>query len=105
MSMDDRGADARRRLRRQIEIKPLHQELLLGAQFGVAGQDQFAAISGREMNVEHLDCGELVDYRSWCKAGRQRLELCAQRDVKAIGQKGDEDVRLDAAFALVVDRA
>src|SRR5882672_11317439 len=39
------------------------------------------------------------------RAGRQRLELGAQRDVKAIGQEGDEDVRFDAVLELVVDRA
>jgi hypothetical protein len=39
------------------------------------------------------------------EAGRQLLELRAQRDVKAIGQERDEDVRFDAVLKLVVDRA
>ena len=29
----------------------------------------------------------------------------AERDVQAVGKEGDEDVRLDAVLALVVDRA
>ena len=33
------------------------------------------------------------------------LSLCAQRDVQAIGQEGDEDVGFDALFQLVIDRA
>ena len=39
------------------------------------------------------------------RPGAQRFELGAQRDVKAIGQEGDEDVRFDAVLKLVIDRA
>jgi hypothetical protein len=56
------------------------------------------------VDVEHLDDGELVEHGPRGEAGRQRLELSAQRDVKAIGQEGDEDVRFDAVLKLVVDR-
>src|SRR5258708_21316272 len=90
---------------RQIELELLHQELLFGVQFSVAAQDQRAAIGGREVDVEHLDSGELGEHSPRGEAGRQRLELSAQRDVKAIGQEGDEDVRFDAVLKLVVDRA
>src|SRR5258707_1574366 len=100
-----RRGDARRRLGRQIELELLHQQLLFGVEFGVAAQDQRAAIGGREVDVEHLDSGELVEHSPRGEAGRQRLELSAQRDVKAIGQEGDEDVRFDAVLKLVVDRA
>ena len=48
------------------------------------------------MDVEHLHGGELVEHRPRREAARQRFEPCAQRDVEAIGQEGDEDVRLDA---------
>jgi hypothetical protein len=83
----------------------LHEELLVGIQFGVAAEDQCAAIGGREVDVEHLDGGELVEHSPWSEAGGQRFELCAQRDVQAIGEEGDEDVRFDAMFELVEDRA
>src|SRR6266849_9257215 len=85
-----RGGDARRRLGRQIELELGHQELLFGVEFSVAAQDQHAAIGGREVDVEHLDGGELVEYGPWSKAGGQRLKLGTQRDVKAVGQEGDE---------------
>jgi hypothetical protein len=57
------------------------------------------------VNIEHLDGGEFVEHGARSEAGGQGLEPCAERDVKAIGQEGDEDVRFDAAFELVVDRA
>ena len=34
-----------------------------------------------------------------------RLEPRSQRDVQAIGDKGDKDVRFDAMFQLMVNRA
>ena len=34
-----------------------------------------------------------------------RLHLLGQGDVQAVGEKGDEDVRLDTVLELVVDRA
>ena len=33
-----------------------------------------------------------------------RSQLLGERDVQAVGQKGDEDVRLNARFFLVVNR-
>jgi hypothetical protein len=35
---------------------------------------------------------------------RQRMQAPRQRDVQAIGQEGNEDVRLDAGLELVKDR-
>src|SRR4029077_5290453 len=67
--------------------------------------DQGAAISGREVDIEHLDGGELVEHGPRGEAGGQRLQPGAQCDMQAIGQEGDEDVRLDAVLKLVVDRA
>ena len=100
-----RCGDAWGRLRRQIEVELVDQELLVGIQLRVAAEDQGAAIGGRKMHVEHLHGGELVEHGPWSEAGCQRLELGVQRDVKAVGQEGDEDVRLDAVLKLVVDRA
>ncbi len=57
------------------------------------------------MNVEHLDSGELVEHGSRGEAAGQRLEPGAKRDVKTVGQEGDEDVGFDALFQLVIDRA
>ena len=87
--------DAGRRLRRHIKLQALHQKLLVGVQFSVAAKDQLTAIGGGEVDVEHLDGGELVEHGPRREAGGQRLELGAQRDVKAIGQEGNEDVCFD----------
>ena len=35
---------------------------------------------------------------------RMRAQLLGQRDMQAVGQEGDEDVRLNARFVLVIDR-
>ena len=97
--------DARGRLGWQIKLQVLHEKLLVGVQFSVAAQDQPAAIGGGEVNVEHLDGGELVEHGPGREAGGQRLEPGAQRDVKAIGHEGNEDVRFDAVLKLVMDRS
>jgi hypothetical protein len=87
--------DARRGLRWQIKFQALQQKLLVGVRFGVAAQDQRAAVGGWEVAVDHLDGGGLVEHGPWREAGGQRLELGAQRDVKAIGLEGNEDVCFD----------
>ena len=92
-------------LGRQIELEQFDQQLLVGVEFCVAAHDQGSAISRREMHIEHLQGGKLVEHGSRREAGRQRLEPSAERDVQAIGEERDEDVRLDALFALMVDRA
>jgi hypothetical protein len=98
------GGDPWRWLRRPLEVELPDQELRVGVEFGMAAEDEWAAVGGGKVNVEHLDGGELVQHRSGCEAGRQRLEPRAQGDVETIGQKGDEDVRFDALDQLVVDR-
>ena len=70
------------------------QELLVSIQFGIAAHDQGAAISRWKMHVEHLHSGKFVEHSSWRGARRQRLEPCPQRDVEAIGEKCDKDMRL-----------
>jgi hypothetical protein len=74
----------------------LDQELLVAPQLCVTAHDQGSAVSRWEMHVEHLHSGELVERRPGGEASRQRPEPCAQRDVQAVGQEGDEDMRLEA---------
>ena len=100
-----RRGDARRRLGRQIKLELVHQKLLFDVQFRVAAQDQCAAVGGRKVDIEHLDGGELVEHGPGREAGRERLEAGPQGDMQTIGDEGDEDVRFDALFALVIDRA
>src|SRR5580704_15665197 len=96
-------ADAGRGLGRQVEFELADQKFLVGGEFGATAHDQGTAVGGREVHVEHLDGGQLVEHGAWRKAGSQWLEPRAQRDVQAIGQEGDEDMRLDALFELVID--
>src|SRR5271170_122796 len=97
--------DTWRLLWREIELELAGQKFLVGGEFGVTAEDQGAAVGGREMDVEHLDRCKLVEHSSRREAGRQRLEPCTQRDVQAVGQEGDEDMRLDAVLELMMDRA
>jgi hypothetical protein len=57
------------------------------------------------VDVEHLDAGELFEHGPRGEAGSQRLELGAQGDVKAVGEKRDEDVCLDAMLKLMMNRS
>ena len=92
-------------LRRQGQVELADEELLIDVGLGIPGQDQGAVIRGGEVNIEHLDRGELVEDGPWCQAGGERPEPGAQRDVQAIGHEGDEDVGFDPLLQLVVDRA
>jgi hypothetical protein len=92
-SAADRATDARRdplKLLAFIGARPGMKVLDLGAGGGYSTE-----FGGREMDVEHLDRCKLVEHSSRSEAGRQRLEPCTQRDVQAVGQEGDEDMRLD----------
>src|ERR1700686_2328959 len=101
----ERCGDAWWWLRRQFEVELLEQDLLFGVELGIAAQDQGAAIGCREVHVEHLHGSELVEHGPGSEARCQRAQSRAQRDVKAIGEEGDEDVSFDALLELVVDRA
>src|ERR1700720_4653436 len=59
---------------RQIELEQFDQQLLVGVEFRVAAHDQGSAISRREMHIEHLHGGKLVEHRSRREARRQRFE-------------------------------
>src|SRR6266849_11184645 len=58
-----RGRDARRWLRRQIELELLEQQLLVGIELSIAAEDQHASVGCREVHVEHLRRGHLVEHR------------------------------------------
>ena len=73
------GGYSRWWLRRQGEIESFHEKSLVWVGLGVAAQDQGAAIGGREMNIEHLDAGELVEHSARGETRRQWLELRPQK--------------------------
>ena len=88
----------------QIQLQFLQQEAELGFGLGVAGEYQLAAVGGRQVHVDHLHGGELIEHAARRQPGRQRMQAPRKSDVQAIGQEGDEDVRLNACLNLVKDR-
>ena len=57
------------------------------------------------MHVEHLDRGKFVQHRPRRQSRRQVAQPAPERQVQAIGQKRNEDVRFDPMFQLVMNRA
>ena len=70
----------------------------------MAGEYQLAAISSRQMHVDHLHGRKLLQDAARRQPRRQCVQAPRQRDVQAVGQEGDEDVGLDARLELVKDR-
>ena len=68
-------------MRRQLEFELVDEELQLGLRLGVAGQHQFAAVGGREMDVDHLDGGELFEGAAGGQPRRQGAQAALQRHV------------------------
>ena len=98
------GADFGLRLGGQAEFELIEQEREFGFWFGVAGQQQLSAVGRRDMQINHLHGGELFDGAARREARRQGMEAPAECDMEAIGEEGDEDMRLDARCILVKDR-
>ncbi len=73
--------------------------------FRVAGEDQFTTVSGGQMQVDHLEGGNLLQDRARCQPRRERPQPLFERYLQAVGDEGDEDMRLDAIITLVVDGA
>ena len=70
---------------------------------GVAGEDERASVRGGEVNVEHLDRGELFQNGARRQPWRQRTQTLLQRYLEAVGEERHEDVRLDTLVCLVID--
>ena len=61
-------------------------------------------VRGRNLDIEHLHGRELVEHATRREPRGMRPQLLRQRGVQAVGEEGDEDVRLDARLVLVIDR-
>ena len=70
---------------------------------GIAGEDERTPVRGREVNVQHLDGGELLKHGAGRQPRRQRTQALLQRHLEAIGKEGHEDVRLDTLIGLMID--
>lgn len=76
---------------------------LLG--LGVALHPQFAAVSGGDGHVEHLDLAHPLQHAAGTQAGRRLLVVFLKGDVQAVGEEADENVGFDPAVELVKDGA
>ena len=84
------GCDFGRLLRGQSELEPVDQEFELRLGLGVSGKHDLAAVGGRQMDINHLDGGELFERASRGQAGSQGVQASGQRDVQAVSQEGNE---------------
>jgi len=78
-----------------LKFKFLQEQLLIFIGFGMSGQDQFASIRCRQMHIDHLHQGKLLQHCSGRQSMSQGTTALLQGDLQAIGQKGDGDMRLD----------
>jgi hypothetical protein len=77
----DGGGDPGRWLGGQLELELVDEQLQLGFRLGVAGEHELASVSGREMDVDHLDGGELLKSAARGQPRRQGVQPALQRDV------------------------
>ena len=98
------GGDFGWRLGGQLQFQLLQQEAELGFGLGIAGEQQLAAVGGRQVHVDHLHGGELLEHAARRQPGRQSMQAPGKSDMQAIGQEGDKDVGLDSRLELVKDR-
>jgi hypothetical protein len=91
-------------LGRQAKPELVDQQLQLRLWLGVAGEHDLSPVGRWQMDVDHLDGGELFQGASGGQPGGEGVEPARQGDLHAIGEEGDEDMRFDPAFLLVEDR-
>jgi hypothetical protein len=89
--------------KRQAQL--LEQQLLVLVGLGVAAEGECPPVGGRQVNIDHLDGGELLERGTRGQARRQDPQALLEGDLQAVGEEGDKDVRLDAIIALMVDGA
>ncbi len=89
----------------QFDVEFVEQQFGVGVGLGVSGQDQPALIHGGNTDVDHLNRCELFHYRSGCESGSMSQETVLESDLKTVGQKGNQDVRIGSMFELMMDRA
>ena len=99
------GGDLWGWLRGEVEAQSREQQPQLGLGLGVTREHDLTAIGNRDLDVEHLHTGELVEHAARRQARRVRSQLLGQRGMQAVGEERDKDVRFDALLVLMVDRA
>ena len=67
------GGDFRWWLGGKLQFQLIQQEAELGFGLGIAGEQQLAAVGGRQVDIDHLHGGELFQHAARCQPGRQRM--------------------------------
>ena len=70
-------------LGRQLQFQLLQQQAELGFGFGIAGEQQLAAVGGRQVHIDHLHGGELFQH-----AARRQPGPAGGRRIRTIGSAG-----------------
>ena len=86
---------------RQLQVQLLQQELLIPLRLGLAAQDQGSAIGGGQMDIDHLQGREFLQGGARGQPVTQCPQAMLEGDLQAVGEEGDQDMRLDAILALV----
>ena len=89
---------------RQYPIELSQEQLLVWFRVGISGEDEFAALGGRELHIQQRQSAELVQRLAGCETWCFEPEPVLQGDLNAIGKESDKDVSFDAMFKLVIDR-
>ena len=64
-----------RRLRGEFEVELPDEQLLVRVQFRVTAENECATVGRREVNIKHLDSGELIEDCPWGQASAGGLSL------------------------------
>ncbi len=94
-------SDPRWRLGRQVQLHLLQQDGLVRFGLGVGGEHDGSSISRGQVHIDHLDGCHLLQHCARRQSRRQSLQPLLQRDLQAIREEGDKDVRFDARLGLV----
>ena len=97
------GGDFGPRLGGQDELHAVDEQAQLWLRLGVTGEDDLAAVGSRQMDVDHLHGRELLQRATRGEAGGECGEPTGERDLKTVGEEGDEDVSFDALVVVMED--
>ena len=70
-----------------MQFELVEKELELGLWLGITRKDYGAAITGGQMNVDHLHGAELLKHRRGSESGSQVSQTVPQSDMKTVGDK------------------
>ena len=89
----------------QAELELIDQKLEFGFGLCVASELDLSAIRCGQMEIDHLDSGELFQGAAGGQSWGEGMEASCQGDLQAIGQEGDEDMSFYPLLVLMEDRA